>query len=64
MKNLPISTSLFKPGDNLDSFLTSHIPSLKEGCVVVLSSKILSIAQNRLVPMPRTKDDFLKIVKK
>ena len=48
----PIQTSIFQPGDDLIEFITKHVdPSqIKEKTILVITSKIVSLAENRLVP--------------
>lgn len=49
MKAVAIPTSIFQPGEDLFAFLQKHIPVLEEESVVIITSKILSFAQNRFV---------------
>ncbi len=51
MKVMAIKTSIIKPGENLERFLTVHIKKLPEKSILVITSKIISFAQNRLVPV-------------
>ncbi len=62
MKISAIKTNFFKANENFTSFVLSQIPLLKEESVLAISSKLLSIAQNRYMPMPSTHDGFLQIV--
>jgi coenzyme F420-0:L-glutamate ligase len=43
----PLKTRLFKEGEELVPFLRSSIKSLKEGSVLVISSKIVSLSEGR-----------------
>jgi len=45
-----LSTSLFQPKQNLKDFLLAHIPPLQEGDVLVVTSKIVSLAEGRTLP--------------
>lgn len=55
MKDLtisPIQTSIFQPGDDLIEFIIRHVPSsvMKEKTILIITSKIVSLAEGRLVP--------------
>ncbi len=43
-------THLIQPGDDLLATLDRFLPPLQEGSIVVVTSKILSLSENRLVP--------------
>ncbi|MBX9805557.1 MAG: coenzyme F420-0:L-glutamate ligase [Alphaproteobacteria bacterium] len=45
-----IKTHLIEPGDSLHAILDSHVLSLKEGMIVCITSKIISLCQGRVVP--------------
>lgn len=47
MKITPIKTKLFREGANLPDFVLAHIPRLKDGAVLVVSSKIVSLSEGR-----------------
>jgi len=51
MKVTAIKTSVVQPGENLPDFLAEQLPALPEQSIVVITSKIISFAQNRLVPI-------------
>ncbi len=46
----PIRTALFRPKQSLEPFLVDHLPRLHEKDVVVVTSKIVALAQGRVVP--------------
>ncbi len=50
MKVTPVKTKLFREGDSLPDFVRAHIRSLKEGSIVVVSSKIVSLSEKRTAP--------------
>lgn len=50
MEIKPIKTKLFKPGDDLNKFLFTHLPPLKNGDIVCLSSKVAGLAEGRIYP--------------
>jgi len=63
MKLTKIKTEIFKENQNLSAFITEHIPALKDGSIVVVSSKIAALSEGRVMP-PCTQKKFEKIVKK
>lgn len=44
----------FRPGDDLAAALSGAAPWLRDGDVVVVTSKVVSKCEGRLVPRPRT----------
>lgn len=50
MKVTALHTPLVKPGENLHQFLADNISELPEKSFLIITSKIISFAQNRLVP--------------
>lgn len=50
MKITAIKTSLFKPKQNLFEFIIKNIPKLREKEVLAISSKIVALSENRIVP--------------
>lgn len=51
MQVAAIKTSIVKPGEDLQAFLVKFLPKLEEKSFVIITSKILSFAQNQLVPV-------------
>ncbi len=52
-----VSTPIFQPGHDLLQFVVSALESSRrnlEGCCLVISSKIVSLAESRLVPKVET----------
>ena len=43
----PIKTRVFKENENLVDFITNHIPKLKNGSVLIVTSKIVALAEGR-----------------
>jgi coenzyme F420-0:L-glutamate ligase len=58
----PLKTSLFREGQSLNDFLVRHLPKLREKMLVVVTSKIVALAEGRVAPCPNEKA-FEKIVK-
>jgi len=59
MEITPIKTKLFKPGEDLNKFLFTHLPPLKNGDIICLSSKVAGLAEGRIYP----KSEKLKLLK-
>jgi len=60
MKTLAIRTRLFQEGENLEHFIFEHIPHLKDGSILVVTSKIVALAERRTA----TPEEKVKIIKK
>ena len=45
----PLKTTPIKPNDSLTALLDTYVPPLKEGSILALSSKIVSICEGRIV---------------
>ena len=60
MEIKPIKTKIFKPGEDLNKFLFAHLPALKNGDIVCLSSKVAGLAEGRIYP----KKEKLSLIKK
>ena len=61
MDVMPIKTRIFRQGENLVDFIYEHVPSVKEGSVLVVTSKIVSLAENRVVEI-KTPEDRERII--
>ncbi len=44
-----LKTSLFVAGQDLSLFITAHLPSLQDGDILVVTSKIVALAEHRLI---------------
>ncbi len=51
MQLLAQKTARFKEGQSLADFIVKELPSLKEGSILVVTSKIVSLAEGRTVPL-------------
>src|SRR3989344_454981 len=49
MKVVPIKTRIFVEGEDLPAFIYEHIPALKDGSILVVASKIVALAERRVV---------------
>lgn len=58
----PIKTRVFKAGEPLVDFILEHTPVIEEGDVFVVTSKIVSLAENRAVEM-RSEEDRARYIK-
>lgn len=58
----PIKTRVFTEGENLEKFIHAHIPKLKENSVLVVTSKIVSLAERRtaIKKNAKTKEELIK----
>ncbi len=56
MKIQAIKTRIFKAKDNLLSFLDDYFISLKENSILVITSKIVSLSENRIVERTNSTD--------
>lgn len=43
----PIKTRVFKEGEDLEAFIVEHVPTLKDGAILVVTSKIVALAEGR-----------------
>jgi coenzyme F420-0:L-glutamate ligase len=50
-----IRTRVFKEGDDLVAFVTQHVSKLKEGSVLVVTSKIVALAEGAVVQAPTSR---------
>jgi coenzyme F420-0:L-glutamate ligase len=46
-----VKTGIFKEGEDLLSFVAKYIPKLKDGSVLVVTSKIVALAEGRTAPL-------------
>lgn len=51
MRVTPVKTRLFKESEELAPFICAHIQNLKNGSVLVISSKIISLSEGRTAPV-------------
>ena len=63
MKVDAIKTRLFKTGENLVDFIIEHIKELEEKSIVVITSKIASLAENRVAEI-KTDEEKAVVIKK
>lgn len=56
MKVTPIRTRLFRQGESLERFIVEHLARPKEGSIVAVTSKIVALAQGRVVALKNQKD--------
>ncbi len=55
MQVKPIKTRIFREGEDLVAFIRSYVPKLKEGSVLVVTSKIVALAEKRTAPVTDAK---------
>ncbi len=56
MKVQPIRTRIFKEGENLADFIVAHIPKLRDGAILAVTSKIVALAEGRVVQLKNKKE--------
>lgn len=56
----PIRTKKVVLGDKLEDILLQSLPTLSEGSVVVITSKIVAITQGRVAPLTTNKEDLIR----
>src|SRR5581483_2764171 len=58
----PIKTRIFKEGEDLFDFITAHIKKIPEESVIVITSKIVALAERRTVTKENssTKEKLIK----
>jgi len=49
MKIQAIKTRIFKPGEKLLPFIESYVPAIKEKAILVVTSKIVALAEGRII---------------
>ena len=50
-----IKTRVFKEGEDLVAFIKKYVPNVKDGSVLVVTSKIVALAEGRVAPISGTK---------
>ncbi|MDO8551912.1 MAG: coenzyme F420-0:L-glutamate ligase [bacterium] len=56
MQVRPIKTRVFKEGENLADFIITHIPKLKNGSILAVTSKIAALAEGRVAILKNRKE--------
>lgn len=51
----PVKTSVFREHQDLITFITKHVPKLKEGTVLAVTSKIVALSEGRTVDIKNKK---------
>jgi dihydrofolate synthase / folylpolyglutamate synthase len=54
MQITAVKTRIFKANEDLSEFIRVHVPHLPEKCILLVTSKILALAQGRVVPVAGT----------
>ena len=50
MKVRAIKTGIFREGEDLLAFIKKYVQTLKEGSVLIVTSKIVALAEGRTAP--------------
>jgi F420-0:gamma-glutamyl ligase len=59
----PIKTRVFKADENLEEFIFEYIPKLKNGSILVITSKIAALSQGRVVRGDTSKVAKVKLMR-
>ena len=54
-----VKTDVFKEGDNLVAFITRYIPKIKDGAILIVTSKIVALAEGRVASV-KDKEKIIK----
>ena len=49
MKTTPVQTRIFQEGEDLAAFVKEHIPTISDGSIITVASKIVALAEKRTV---------------
>jgi coenzyme F420-0:L-glutamate ligase len=62
MKVIPIKTRIFRAGENLADFISKHLKNINENSVLVVTSKIVALSENRIVEIKnkKTKEKIIR----
>lgn len=60
MEITSIKTTIFSPGDSLISFIKKHVPVVTDTDILVITSKLVALSEQRIVPL--SKKDKIIIV--
>ncbi len=63
MQITPIKTRVFKEGGNLTDFISFYLPEIKDKSILVITSKIVALAEKRTLPLPPCEKSFEKLIK-
>jgi coenzyme F420-0:L-glutamate ligase len=57
-----VKTTIFKEGDSLVSFIKKHLPQIQENSILIITSKIVALAEKRTVVIEtiRTKEECIR----
>ncbi len=62
MKVYPITTRIFQEGENIIEFIMEHVPKLKQGSILAVTSKIVALSERRTATAPdkKAKDKIIQ----
>lgn len=62
MKVQPITTRIFKEGEDLVRFITAYLPRVKENSIIAVTSKIVALAEGRaaIIKNGKTKEKLIR----
>jgi coenzyme F420-0:L-glutamate ligase len=58
----PVKTRIFKEGEDLFAFIRKHVPKIQNGSILVITSKIVALAEGRtaIVENTKTKEKLIR----
>ncbi len=58
----PLKTRIFREGEDLLTFILHYVPKLKKGSILVITSKIVALAEKRTaaIPTKRSKEELIR----
>lgn len=59
MRIYPVKTDIFLPKQNLPAFIKKHLPEIKEGSIIAVSSKVAGLWEGRTAPL-KDKEKLIK----
>ncbi|HEY4526424.1 MAG TPA: coenzyme F420-0:L-glutamate ligase [Candidatus Paceibacterota bacterium] len=60
MQVTPVKTSIFLQGEDLGAFIEEHVPTLKEGSILAVASKIVALSESRVVEAVEDKEALIR----
>ena len=55
-----VKTRIFREGEDLGVFIEEHVPTLKDGSILAVASKIVALSENRVVDATEDKEALIR----
>lgn len=55
-----LQTKIFREGDNLPNFITNYIKNIRENSIIVITSKIVAIAEGQVAGLKKGKEYWIR----